>query len=471
MLLNESVVFTIYYTTFLLDDTKLRFVLDSIYFYQDTSIDSSYFYCDGNSNHNSILDDYIRNNYPERLNALPLHLVNGYYAYAAGYSHNGSVLSFYRTNPDMNTNNVHDYWYHQHLVHEIGHSLDLAHTYSIGSQNCNISNLDFLWDVYDTTATRPCSSLTYCDVCILPKDSLNNNILGGGETNFNSALQIGIMHRSTVLNNQWNYGYGMRDYVTGYNVEPLEVTTNQVWDFSMKMYQDLIVKSGVTLIIKCELQFVPDAKVIIEPGAKLILDGGVLTNENYYNSFWQGIQVYGTSGQHQFPSNQPTHQGMLVLKNGAVIEYAHKAAANWRQNSWNEIGGVIQSTNSVFRNNRRDVVFMAYENFKPGNPSVKFSDHSYFRNTEFISDDNYIEGYSQQDHVSLWGVKGINFTNCHFTNNVTNKIYSNAPKRGIYSVDAGFVVQAGCSTPIPIGQSCPTSDLLQSSFTGLHTAI
>src|SRR5690554_3236018 len=137
------------YTTFLLDDTKLRFVLDSIYFYQDTSIDSSYFYCDGNSNHNSILDDYIRNNYPERLNALPLHLVNGYYAYAAGYSHNGSVLSFYRTNPDMNTNNVHDYWYHQHLVHEIGHSLDLAHTYGIGSQNCNISNLDFLWDVYE----------------------------------------------------------------------------------------------------------------------------------------------------------------------------------------------------------------------------------------------------------------------------------------------------------------------------------
>src|SRR5690554_7007919 len=156
----------------------------------------------------------------------------------------------------------------------------------------------------------------------------------------------------------------------------------------MKMYQDLIVKSGVTLIIKCELQFVPEAKVIIEPGAKLILDGGVLTNENYYNSFWQGVQVYGTTSQNQLPSFNPTHQGMLVLKNGAVIEYAHKAATNWRQNSWNEIGGVIQSTNSVFRNNRRDVEFMAYKNYTPNNPNTEIANFSFFKNTSFISDDD-----------------------------------------------------------------------------------
>jgi hypothetical protein len=473
---NDNNTLPVPYSTQLLADTKFRLILDSIYFYNDNTIDSTYFYCNGDIGHNTKLDNYLKNNYPERIKSLSLHLVNGYYSTAGGYSHNGSVLSFYRTSPDMNTNDIHDWWYAKHLFHEIGHGLDLAHTYDYysNSQNCNQHQLDFLWDVYDTTAISPCSTQPSCEFCSIPGNSISNDIMSGsGDAGFKSALQIGIMHRSAILENRWNYGYNIRDHIVGYNPIPFEINQNETWDFSMKMYQDLVVKTGVTLTVKCILQFVPEARVIIEPGGKLILDGGKFTNENYYNSFWQGIEVWGTSNQHQYPLNNSQYQGTLILKNGGTIENAHTAVTNWKREDWNGIGGIIQATDGVFRNNRRDVEFMSYSNFLASNPNAIVPNLSFFRNTDFVSDDNFIEkGYGIQKHVTLWEVSGINFTNCHFTNAITtNKNNSSAPNGAISSLNAGFRVLAGCSTTLPLGQACPTSNLLKSSFSGLLKAV
>jgi hypothetical protein len=104
-------------------------------------------------------------------------------------------------------------------------------------------------------------------------------------------------------------------------------------------------------------------KVIIKQGAKLVLDGGTITNAGDCGDFWQGIEVYGTSNQHQYPSNNPTYQGMLIVKNGGIIENAHIGATNWKKDDYTKIGGVIQANGGVFRNNRRDVVFMNYDIF------------------------------------------------------------------------------------------------------------
>src|SRR5690554_4341645 len=247
-------------------------------------------------------------------------------------------------------------------------------------------------------------------------------------------------------------------------------------DAQIYVQDQLIIPSGKSVTIKnMTFRFAPNAKVIVEQGGKLTLDSSVFTNNSLacasdLDEYWQGVQVYGTTSQNQLPSFNPTHQGMLVLKNGAVIEYAHKAATNWRQNSWNEIGGVIQSTNSVFRNNRRDVEFMAYKNYTPNNPNTEIANFSFFKNTSFISDDDFIEnGLPQQAHVTLWQVHGINFTNCHFSNNIlSNKSTSGTPNRGIYAINASFKVGSGCSTMM---NPCPSSDVLRSSFVGLERAV
>lgn len=286
------------YKTEFIEEPMFNLVLDSIYFYQDTTADSSFYYCKNDYQHNVRLDKYLKENYPERTQTLPLHLVRGHYTGAWGYSHKGSILTLSHANGvDMNATDKADWALAQHWSHEIGHGLDLWHTYDARGawrQNCKEDYVDFLWDVYDTTAVKPCINRgAACDVCLIPVGSENNNLMGGKEATFKSALQIGIMHRSTVLENQYNKGFAMRDYVTGYNSSAYSVSKDEVWDFSMKMYQDLIINTGVTLIVKSEIQFVPQAKVVIRKGGKLIIDGGTLTNEKFYNTTWGGVEIRG----------------------------------------------------------------------------------------------------------------------------------------------------------------------------------
>ena len=283
--------------------------------------------------------------------------------------------------------------------------------------------------------------------------------------------------------------YSSIGYPSTHNITTYTAQVSETWEpgqnpwsntyAQISMQGNLVIPTGKNIVIKnMTFRFAPEAKVVVEPGGKLTLDKSVFTNakvscDDNEGDYWQGIQVYGTTNQHQFPVNNPTYQGMLELKNGSIIEYASKAATNRKDGSWSQIGGVIKSTNSKFRNNRRDVEFMIYQNFHPTNSNINRDNTSSFTDTEFLSNDNFIEGSPQQPHVSLWKVQGINFKNCHFANNLTtNKTLSDAPREGITALDASFKVLPRCdSPPLPQGSSCPSNLLLRSSFTGLEFAV
>lgn len=467
------------------DSTKIQFQLKNIYFEQNTtcwSTGTSPTYESG-----VLLNGIADGLHPEGAGNFKIHItgmkVQGYSGYATFPSSDFSHQHFIVTK-NASYDSITNTWLHSqyinpdgvwgfagHLAHEFGHNFDLYHTYDGG---CNEASADYLDDVFGSSlnGTKKCPQDAGwgCNVYD-PGNSCTNNIMGGtSSAGYFSPKQVQRMHRALTL-------LSIRRYAVAHHFDNnryLEVSSNTTWDFSRKMYTNLRVKSGATLTIQCEVQFVPEAKIIIEPGGKLILDGGKLTNEDYYNDFWKGIEVWGTSSQPQYPTTAPTHQGMLMIKNGGTIENAHLGAANWKVDDWGSIGGVIQSTDGVFKNNRRDVVFMSYKNFSPTNPSIKRPNISFFTNTEFTTNDNFIEkGLAIQQHVSLWEVDGINFTNCHFSNQITtNKNNSSAPNRGIYSIDAGYRVSARCTEmSIPIGQTCPSSSLLRSSFSGFSTAI
>lgn len=118
-----------------------------------------------------------------------------------------------------------------------------------------------------------------------------------------SPLQIAKMHRATHIQS-------VRQYCWGYSATPFFITEDETWDFTIKMYQDIVIKKGRTLTIKNTLQMVPEARIVVEKGAKLIVDGGVITTGKWSPGPWVGVVV----------KKQRRKKGGLFLQNGGRVE-------------------------------------------------------------------------------------------------------------------------------------------------------
>lgn len=459
-----------------LSDTKVRVVVDGIYFIKDQTPDLAYYNGPGNGStgyaSNQSLNNFFLTNYPNASRAYNYFLTGGVYPIngVAGFTDSYGIQSFYRALPPMETDPVHDWNLAHHFAHELGHAIGLNHTYSSNFQNCNPSNLDFLSDVYNLSQ----SCLPSCQVCTMPAGALNNNIMGGGQSwAYISVLQTGLIHRTLMRTTGFNTIEGnMRNHTTGYSSIPWTVSTNETWDFPIKMYQDLVVKPGTTLTIKCRVEFVPQASLIIEPGAQVILDGGTLTNEYYYNQMWKGVQVWGNYNQNQYPLSAPTNQGKFSIINGGILENAEMGVRLWKPDDWAKTGGVVVTNDATFKNCGRAVEFMSYKNTSPSNSSIELSNLSSFKNTNFIINSNYLnDKNSFQTFVSLFDVNGVNFVDCNFENQCTGLTYSPGYNKGIISLDAGYNVGASCSSIQPVGTPCPPSDLNKSTFKNLSFGV
>lgn len=249
---------------------------------------------------------------------------------------------------------------------------------------------------------------------------------------------------------------------------PQEITTNVTWNDDRYLSSSVVIKAGNTLTITKDVYMPAMGKIVVEPYARLILDGGRITNR--CGAFWQGIEVWGDSSKTQAPINHPLYQGLVELKNGAVLENARNAVALWKPNDLSRAGGVVIATDAVFKNNRRSVEFVQFQNRHPSNSSVQ-DNISSFTNTMFTVDDDYPGMDDFHIHASLWAVKGVKFRNCSFVNNQANKRFDGANGKGIYSIDAGYWVTGTCNITVPQGTACPFSQLNRSSFHGLNHGI
>ncbi|MCC5924854.1 MAG: hypothetical protein JJT77_13810, partial [Crocinitomicaceae bacterium] len=135
---------------------------------------------------------------------------------------------------------------------------------------------------------------------------------------------------------------------------PLVVDQNELWDFDIQLYQDILVETGNTLTITCRVAMPEQAKIIVEPGAKLIIDGGVVTTF-CENTFWQGIEVWGN---HNLPQTE-ANQGVVELKNDGIIEYARNGIRAIKRLSsgydWSKTGGIVRCMSGTFKDCRRGI--------------------------------------------------------------------------------------------------------------------
>ncbi len=106
--------------------------------------------------------------------------------------------------------------------------------------------------------------------------------------------------------------------------QEIEITTNETWDRSTKIFSNVRVMSGASLTIECHIEMQQDGKIFVEEGGRLIVDGGEITS----CGTWYGIQVQGSM------------EGYSVeIINGAVIENANRAAVSMFHESGWLLGG------------------------------------------------------------------------------------------------------------------------------------
>ncbi len=329
-------------------------------------------------------------------------------------------------------------YFRNHLPHEIGHHLGLHHLYQNAEHSIYNSSVpwDFLDDVFPSVP--PQSSFLGCNNLMRAGNS------GQNDGNHVSPLQAGRMHRS--LSTDINLISAFRHYAYGYSEIPYVLEQNETWDFTYKSYQDIVVPKDKTLTITCQLEMVPRSKIIVEPGGQLIVDGGLITaakcGGKEYEGYWGGIEVRGTYDKPQVEA----YQGKVILKNGAIIEFAQEAVMPWVYNDWTKTGGIIIAVDAIFRNNNRSVQYMGYQNFGSSTGTVELANRGRFTNCTFIWDNDCFE-VMNRPAITLNGVKGVKMEGCTFNDMRTN-IGVTERARGIFSIDAGYLVQGKASTII-----------------------
>lgn len=250
---------------------------------------------------------------------------------------------------------------------------------------------------------------------------------------------------------------------TGGEIEIDQSTTYYSDQFINK---NIRIKPGATLTINnCTVQLASETKIIVESGAKLILDKSVLTNQ--CGKLWQGIELQGNSSLSQLT---PGAQGQVILKNGAVIENAMDGIttiANVEDMSswdWSKTGGIIKAENSTFRNCRRGIQFLTYNNVHPTLGS-NLPNLSTIRNCIFETTTDLPDGIMPYAFISMNEVNGVKLYGNTFQNTNPNANWFTLGM-GIYSINASYLVDQICLSP-----TIPCSNAQKSRFINLHYGI
>ena len=297
-------------------------------------------------------------------------------------------------------------------------------------------------------------STNHCNHC---NDAMNSP--SSGSRQYLSEKNIKAVHKALAITN-------MRQLVV--NVSPpnglasndstkydfIEIDQNEVIDFHLSVYQDIVIRSGNTLTVQCKLYMPKNGKIIIEPGAQLIVDEGVITTID--GNYWYGIYIEGSSGP-----QTTTNQGKLVLKNGALLDNVQYAINFGKEGQWNDFGGIVEAEEATLRVSRRAAAFMTYPH----------TNNSFFKRCTL----EYVPGLTEVplSLVTLWDNHGVNFEGCTFKDETNLNQYHKNVANGIYSIDATYQVLAYCNYPpntVPTSP-CPASFVVPSSFTNFNQGV
>lgn len=328
------------------------------------------------------------------------------------------------------------------INHEFGHNCGLVHNFHGG---------DHGYQCDDCEDNDP-SGLD------CPIEGTSNNIMDywpGGGGGF-SQCQIGKMHYylSGHVENLGSISDDVIYYCDDNITTTIPSNSNIEWYFDNDLPGDLIIGAGATLTVKCELGFPNNAKIVVIQTGKLIIDGGILTNS--CDDLWKGVEVRGHTGAPLLAD-----QGLVILKNGAVIENStvgiHAFNSDFNPAYGNYFGGTIQATDAIFRNNICNIQMERY----------LYESASYFKNCLFEVTEDFDFYTGDMNMVYLNKMYGVEFQGCNFIK--SESVPVTIKPIGIYAINSEFDVVEYCTNQEI--SPCPTANKQPSWFWGLYYGI
>lgn len=265
-------------------------------------------------------------------------------------------------------------------------------------------------------------------------------------------------------------GYANPSNLIANTISNAVITSSTTWSgLNCIVNGSIVIEPNATLNIESSLLRFSnyDGRVIIKQGGKLIIDGSTLKSAHECSDMWQGIEVWGNSSNHQQYVNGGYLQGYLEMRNRATIENAVCAVQLWHPNYVSTTGGIVHATDAVFKNNATSVIALNYTNYNPYN-GREMSNQSFFKNCDFVVDDDYFGDDTFYYHVELSDVNGIKFEGCDFSV-LPNVSGASSNSAGIAAYNAGFGVMSFCENQNV--SPCPENSLKRSTFTGFHNGI
>jgi len=218
------------------------------------------------------------------------------------------------------------------------------------------------------------------------------------------------------------------------------------------VFPDIVIEPGATLIIKDSwISFDHGSKIVVKAGGRLIVDNSTLSGYYGCNTFWHGIDVYGSvlpqpsgtviNNTGTTTASALNHQGVVIIKNNSRIENMREGI----RTLWNKCGvgsvkgvlsggGIIQVNNSTFSENVKSIQMGYYPKQR-----VSYARNSIFQREVLAYNDDYYwiknafgdlepppspDIFYPKEEIYLEKCYGFGVNNCEFRNQKGAEVYS-----------------------------------------------